>query len=484
MVIKLLVEPGEHPCSWTIEGHEVAGLIQLSTDSEIVGHAFEVPGQWSPLEHGKNKSGEAVESWQEWAPKNLHSPTIHGRLRNGYDIVLIDTDIQHFTPEQTRLLPRLAICGFALNGSSLKFETLSFQVGGLTELSGVTALKATRSPQRLNEEDPKFEAYWNKKSSQTWHVGDDTVELHYRATARTFDPYHFYIETAPVITVTGKPRSIPEWMSSYVYPVREISTFSSVKAQSISWVSFGRSVEVLGRSHQYEAQLFSSTITQTPYIAEKPEHHRISLVQLGESGANLASLLTDWRSLLVNHETFFDLYTAMSRDRLSIRAAFLTLVPALESAHADKYGSGQKTVEEHRDHCKDVFSRVKAHEVEGDDLKWLKRWIDKRGGYSLEERLRMLVEDLPAELRAKIEAKINPIPEAIQKLVPEGQNVWQIIGRIRNDLAHGGPHHSNKEIQPLLHIAWTVATGFLLHELGLAETSLTDAIDSEDWRVY
>lgn len=483
MVIKLLVEPGEHPCAWMIDGHEVAGLVQLSTDSEPVGYAFEVPGQWAPMEHMINESGKVVASSQEWTPQGQHGVTVHGRLRNGYDIVMLDTEIRHFTPEQTRLVPRLAICGFGLQSSNLQFETLSFQVGGLTELSGVTALKATRSPKKLNEEEAKFEAHWNRDSSQAWQVDDDTVELHYRVSARTFDPYRFFIETAPVITVTGAARSIDQWMDTYVYPIRDLSVFASVRPQPISWVSFGRTVEVFGRSHEYEAQLFSAAITQAPYIAEKPDRQRISLIHLGESGANLASLLTGWKSLSANHETFFDLYTAMSRERPQIRAAFLTLVPALESIHADKHGSGQTTIEEHRGRRKEVFARLKDHEVAGEDVKSLKRWVDTRGGYSLEERLRMLVVNLPAELWTRIESKIDPLPEAIQQLMPEGRSVWEIMGRMRNDLAHGGPRHSNDEIRPLLWLAWTVVTGLVLHELNMPGTTLTAAIDRDDWRV-
>ena len=116
------------------------------------------------------------------------------------------------------------------------------------------------------------------------------------------------------------------------------------------------------------------------------------------------------------------------------------------------------------------------------DYTWIKRWLDARGTPSLEQRLRELFEALDPDLRSLISQRIDPIPEVLASVLESPRDIWTVVGRLRNDLAHGGPQHSGEEVVAALLLVMTIATAITLQEISGPTTRLADAIKVDRWR--
>jgi hypothetical protein len=84
---------------------------------------------------------------------------------------------------------------------------------GLTELAGVYPVKSITLPETLDS-DAVISATWNAETAaQAWTTGDgDNLELEFTATIDHGRWYSFALSSAPVITVSGRPRSAEDWM--------------------------------------------------------------------------------------------------------------------------------------------------------------------------------------------------------------------------------------------------------------------------------
>lgn len=181
-------------------------------------------------------------------------------------------------------------------------------------------------------------------------------------------------------------------------------------------------------------------------------------------------------------KVFLQLYSASLNSDLSPRAKLLTLVPALESLHGQKYGTGEYAIDAHKARRKSVLRRVRKLKICADDYRFLLRWLDSRGAYTLPDRLRALYDSLAQDIRATMDSRILPIPASLAGIHSSPRDVWDAIGRLRNDLAHGGAPHTSAEVASAVRLCQKVATALILAELGIPNTLLCEAIEREQWR--
>jgi hypothetical protein len=107
------------------------------------------------------------------------------------------------------------------------------------------------------------------------------------------------------------------------------------------------------------------------------------------------------------------------------------------------------------------------------------------GSYQLADRLRVIVDqELGEGLRERIRARTDPIPESLTSLVSQPEDVWAVMGTVRNRIAHGSDKQpSSTQLGALTRLAHTVAIGASLNLLGVPDTVLCAAIDQGRWPV-
>jgi hypothetical protein len=154
---------------------------------------------------------------------------------------------------------------------------------------------------------------------------------------------------------------------------------------------------------------------------------------------------------------------------------FLTLVPALESYHSETAGLGYLSLEEHKAKLNAIYAKIKP-DLSSRQLRWLKRFVDKRGYYGLHDRLRLTFESMDDNLRAALQPHVDAVYQSLGKLVLKNQSTWDIIAKIRNDLAHGGPNHGDDQIRQVLPIVQTLVIAAALRDLGVPTVKLAEEI--------
>jgi hypothetical protein len=75
-------------------------------------------------------------------------------------------------------------------------------------------------------------------------------------------------------------------------------------------------------------------------------------------------------------------------------------------------------------------------------------------------------------------------PAILEGIVQNPDDVWAVMGTVRNRIAHGDPRQpSDSQLAGLTRLAHAVATGAALNQLRIPEAVLCDAIDQERWLV-
>ncbi|WP_327395425.1 ApeA N-terminal domain 1-containing protein [Streptomyces phaeochromogenes] len=472
---KLPISSDEYQCTWVVDGVNVAGTLELAGGKSPRGEIFDIPGEWWTPSENSEESG-----YHTFSPHIRKFPELRGRLRTNHEVVLIDAQISFLFPGEARIFARMALCGLELTDDSQSFDSVEFQVGGLTELSGHRPLKEMRFPNTYTP-DMEFSVKWNVEADQTWCAGtDEEISLKFAPYTKFDRGYSYSVSPYPVITVKGGPRTAEKWLEEYVRPLSQITQFATTQQQPISWVL----LDIQGEAHK-TVQVFAREISQEPYTAGSPYAGGITtLLRVGPNNVSLAKLLKDWRSIQAGQDVFFEYLTISLTDDRSLESRFLAVIPSLESYHSVKYGLGPIDSKEFKKHRRGVIKRIKEAEgVTTDDAEWLDKWVSTLGTYELRDRLSRLFSDLPEELQQRIRLKIDPLPEVLNGIIQNSQDVWHIMGKVRNNLAHGGKRPTVNQLATLNRLAHTMAVSLALQDLNLPEKALIDSIDRGDWPI-
>jgi hypothetical protein len=473
---QLVIPAGSYACQWKYGDQVVSGELGLAASRPPEAEVFDAPGTWA--ESGSTRAFEL---------RTDDVSLLRGWTRRGDDAALIGARVQHFPDGRSFVRAETALVGYEIPGD-MRFGSAEFQVGGLTELSGVRPLKDPKVPGRLDG-DPEAGAVWDSEATcQEWVTSSgDTIRLRFVPSIDWQQLYGFSLTAAPVVDVSGEPRPAEDWLSQYVRPLAEITTFATQRHQPVSWVLLRGTGD-----NPPPVQVFARDIIQQRYDAAPPEHTELlsfgsgALIRLGPGGAALPDLLAGWATLQSTYSTFFDYLTVALRGPMSARSRFLALLPALEGLHVAKYGDGPMTRAAYKSQRKSLIIRLSETEGVGqDDIGFVKEWLSRYGSYQLAYRLREIADkDLGPDLRRRIRERVEPLPAILEDIVQNPEDVWAVMGTVRNRIAHGDPRQpSDSQLAPLTRLAHAVATGAALSQLGIPETVLCDAIDQERWLV-
>lgn len=459
-----VLTPGEYPCEWFIDATWHPGVIKLFGSVNPTGEVFDY--------NAKQKvSGEPSRFRIEKHEK------IVGRLRNRMSLALCNAALRVDLTEHAAVSGKYAVCGYELDTESLEFDGVEFQITGLVELSGTAPIELINPPES-EENERQYSMKWRSESEQEWFINEDCVCLGFGMSAHIFDPYSFSVKTSPTVYVRGERRSLQSWIDQYVLPIREIASTSMRQGQTTCWIVLCNNPEGSGsgdRRGERLAQVFGSDLTQEPYTSDARNRLRTPLIECGPDGAGLDVLIPAWLDLRARCETFIDLLKLGLGEDLSTRAMFLTLVPALESYHSVTAGEGYYSQEEHKAKLDAIYAKIKPA-LSSRQLRRLKRFVDKRGYYGLNERLRFMFESMDDNLRTALQPHVDAARKSLEALIFKNQDAWDLIANIRNDLAHGGPNHGNDQIRQVLPIVQTIAIAATLRELGIPTVKLAEEI--------
>jgi hypothetical protein len=352
----------------------------------------------------------------------------------------------------------------------------------LTELATVLPMSEVHLPGVLVA-GSEFTATWGQHGTQTWTMpnGDD-ITLQFAATMSDKDFYGFSVTTSPRVRVRGKPRPAAEWMSVYVLPLVELTTFATERRQPVSWVYlYSQDRPML------PVQLFSEDVDdQAAYDAARPAPDAVisdshaSLIPLGPAGVDLSHVLIEWSKLKADHRALHDHLTLRRReDSTSDRAVLLSAVPALEALHDQLHGRPPAGPEEQvRD---EVLARVSALPgLSDEDREYLDRRLAPPEGYKLAHRLTMIADrDLSADLRHLITTRTDPLPDGLVLESTQNQTIWETLATARNRLGHGKDTVPVPEqTRALARLAHCMALAVALGRLGVPDDALRSAIES------
>ena len=454
----------------------VSGTLELEASKPPAGEVLDAPGTWAT-------DGDL----RIFEPYGDDLALLRGSTRRGDEAVLLGAHVEHSPDGRSFIRAETALVGEGIP-KDLLFASAEFQVGGLTEISGIRPLKQVKVPTSMDG-DPEAGAVWDSDATaQEWATSKgDTVRLRFKPLFEWKQHYSFSLTTTPVIFVYGEPRTAEDWLRQYVRPLAEITTFATQRPQPVSWVVLRDSGD-----NPPPVQVFAEGMTQQPYDATPPEFTELisygngALVRLGPGGAALPDLLDGWATLQSTYSTFFDYLTVALRGPMSARSRFLALLPALEGLHVAKYDDGPMPRSEYKSQRKSVIGRLsEAEGVSQEDADFVKTWLNGLGSYELAHRLREIAgKELGPELRRRVTERVDPLPAVLEGIVQNPQDVWAVMGTVRNRIAHGDPRQpSDPQLAALTRLAHAVATGAALNLLGIPETVLRDAIDQERWLV-
>lgn len=475
---KLNLAPGEHSCTWMIDGQKAPGTVTLESGQRPRAHASGLPERWRMVASRDDDS--ELPSY----PHLEQLSEIRGRLLSGYEVVLLGVEVRHQFPGIASATADIALCGRDLpRGDELIPWSVEFQVGGLSEFAGVRPLEQISIDVPERGSATEYRVVWNPQARQSWTIpGYDQVDVDFVAHTKQDDSHSFAITPYPVVRVRGNRRSVRDWVTEYARPLMQLTTLATSHPQQISWM------EVHGEDGQdrpWSAQVFAEDVLQQPYVASTGTTHAPTLLQLGAGGAVLPDLLARWGGLEQHCRSFFDYVTRALQTTMSTTTRLLFLVPALEALHTVDNPDLPASDSPYNRRRIELAQRVDS--IDGltpQDIADLKRVLPPRPrDYQLHERLRALAHSLPTQITRYIDRHIVPIPPLLGGIATNPVDAWQILATARNAIAHGDENQpSPEQLLALTRLAHTLAVALTVQYLGHPE-ALADALTQHDWPV-
>lgn len=189
--IKMLIDPGEYPCTLQIPDGE--GTREVAAEIELVG------GNRPPRGNLFGNVPLTVENGVSSFPQRYTYPMVRGRLRNNQEIVLLEVVVTTWFPEQSSFAARGALVGFPPPDVADDFIGVRFQTTHLDRIIEYAPLAETKLPQPKPGEALEWWARERTSRYHEWSADSGvTLTVGFDARARTADPYELYVRYAPV----------------------------------------------------------------------------------------------------------------------------------------------------------------------------------------------------------------------------------------------------------------------------------------------
>ncbi|TDO44180.1 hypothetical protein EV651_1394 [Kribbella sp. VKM Ac-2571] len=134
MAKKLMLGYGEYRANWEYDGKSLSGAVSLQRGRGP---------EWELDEESTETGYDALR-----AARSVRVEQLGGTLTSNHEIVLLDVRVNHWWPGRASLAATYGLLGVGAGvPDDLQFTSVEFQVGGLTELSGVQPFKDLVLPQ-------------------------------------------------------------------------------------------------------------------------------------------------------------------------------------------------------------------------------------------------------------------------------------------------------------------------------------------------
>jgi hypothetical protein len=311
---KLLVEPGSYPC--VIEhpdGQRLAAILDLHAGQSPRGQVFD----WLVPERGGIRTvPQPVEQF----------PLLKCSLRAGWEVLLLEAEVQALLPGQAILQASLAIAGSGLLADPGKsFAEASVQVTEVHRLFGRAPLTKVMFPTPLPETGKAdFSVEMDLDANATYRSSDTELRCRYWINSSLTDYRRFFVTTAPVVEVRSpRPLTATQRMVTHVLPLRELVTLATLAPQAVAWATLDTDDEDGTRS----CQLYSQDIQQAVYApSADPYNESRTLFTFPGLPYSPVDLLRRWEDLRAAHRSFIQPLMQGLTEQMNARARFLLLV--------------------------------------------------------------------------------------------------------------------------------------------------------------
>ncbi len=444
MFPSLVINPGMYPC--VIEhpnGQRLAAEIDLGADRSPQGQVFGWPVN--------DRDGLRV---LPQPAEQFHA--LKCDLRAGWEVLLVDATVQAWLPEQANIQAALAVAGHGLLADPGRgFPEISVQITEGHRLFGRAPFTKVTFPNPMPATGKvEFAVELDLDANATYRRGDTELRCRYWISSSLTDYRQFFVSTAPVFEISSAAPLTPwDWMTRHVLPLRELVTLATLEPQAVAWATVDEEYQVATADIGSRSfQLYSRDVGQTPYAptADSYKESR-TLFTFSELPYSPVELLRRWADLRSVHRGFIQPLMRGLTEQMNPRARFLFLVQALEGLHSETVGEGPAPVEEHRKKRKEVLQVMQKSGLDKAQLRWIERWLDRHGRFSLADRLTQLLEAVRPEVERFVDADVVPgeIPE------------------IRNRLSHGAEDYSWQVLRPAMQAMSAIGAAHVLRLLDL-----------------
>ena len=395
---RLPVAPGEHHVIFHHPAGDAPGYLELQAEQPPSGTVWELPLP----EDGTIRDPDRTYRGHGF-PSVEHLSELNATLRSNLPPRLEQVTLSHWMPGHAYVNAAVAIVGWAAEGTHPRFDRLRMQSTGFAQFFGTRPLRHITAPglfesRQLDEVTVGFE----ELSDLGWTVdGVETSAQWGTSIGGVGDAFHFEINSSPWIEVSmAEPIIWDAWLRGWVRPVIDPVSLATGEAQHPTAVDVSRRVDVdddddIGRHRT--ARVFGSGVGQAPFTV-RFAHHRPPLFALVQLPYSFNELVARWLDLRRRITGFVDAYLPIVRGaQKTVAADLLLLTTAAEAIHTARRGEGPTSPQEHAGHRKEVLGRLAAV-GSNEDITFVKRHLNRRDRYSLEQRLMDLISDCPAEL--------------------------------------------------------------------------------------
>jgi hypothetical protein len=442
-----MLEFGQYPCVLHHpNGRSFPATAVIETERDVVVHAYEWPFAES----------------ESWSPMGEPTPmgNVLCELRLGTHLILIDAVAQELLPQQLWITSPLTIAappGYVdLQSKFLGAET---QISNCHRVFGTWPIHSVEWPKTDAEHGTeRYSAYWNADSKVEVKFGEIDLGAEFYRSYSLADRYGFELTSRPMLTLTSPAALSPmAWLAEYLQPLRDLVSLATLEEQRITVAALDHP-ENATSDREVGLALYSRHIGQTPYKpGTDPIRDGQTLFTLRDLSIDGHDLLDSWQNFCEDLPGVVDPLVAALTKPAATRSLFLGLAQSLEGIHAYRFAAGAIPREEHKARLNTVLSEVKDAGVSHDSMMWLKRWVNNRGDYSLEERLRQLASDVTEDVAAIPGSHLDPVA----------------IPAIRNGMSHGARSFTREELSPHVRSMAIVGIAQLLRILGVPPTNVS-----------
>ena len=263
----------------------------------------------------------------------------------------------------------------------------------------------------------------------------------------------------PTVELTSSsPRALGYWFDEWLIPINHLLTAATCAKSNPAEIRVWMKKNLTKAERSTHAiPVWSRGVGEHNFEFDR---HRVLMrataIDLNPGG--LPDVLQRMMALGVEQEVFLDLLTStINYSDRPLRNRYLDLTSGLEAYHTRRHGVAALSAEEFKTQRKEAIDALSAAGVQATARKFIKRWMPTESGRSLEERLRVLAEEVG---------------------LLDG---WTVdpgrMAGLRNDLAYGNTGLDHAALDTAYEQSFDLARRLVLHELAILEATYVPSKD-------